>query len=134
MGTKPLYLEDAYRRRAAARVQDITDEGGITLDASIFYPTAGGQPGDSGRLTWGLDATVGEIEIATTVKGPDGTIVLVPAEPASLPEKGALVQQHIDWDRRYRHMRVHTALHLLSVVIPLPVTGGAIGQDKGRLD
>lgn len=134
MATTPLYLEDAYRREATARVQDITSEGGIVLDQSIFYPTAGGQPGDSGWLRWGLDGTAGEIEIATTLKGPDGLIVLVPAEPAGLPAAGALVRQEIAWDRRYRHMRVHTALHLLSVVIPLPVTGGSIAQDKGRLD
>ena len=134
MATTPLYLDDVYRRSAAARVQDITDEGGIVLDATIFYPTSGGQPGDCGQLSWGLDDKKGAIEIATTVKGDNDTIVLVPAEPASLPDKGALVTQEIDWDRRYRHMRIHTALHLLSVVIPLPVTGGAITQDKGRLD
>ena len=134
MVTVPLYLEDAYRRRAPARVKAITEEGGIVLDSCLFYPTAGGQPGDSGRLHWGLAETMGAIEIATTVKGPDSTLILVPAEPAGLPEVGSLIQQEIDWDRRYRHMRVHTALHLLSVVIPLPVTGGAIGADKGRLD
>ncbi len=134
MATTPLYLEDAYRRAAPARVKAITDEGGIVLDASLFYPTAGGQPGDNGWLRWGLAGTTGAIEIATTVKGPDGAIILVPAEPAGLPDVGGLVQQEIDWDRRYRHMRIHTALHLLSVVIPLPVTGGAIGADKGRLD
>lgn len=134
MPTIPLYLEDAYRRESTARVQNITDEGGIVLDQSIFYPTAGGQPGDSGWLRWGLDGTAGKIEIATTIKGQDGTIVLVPAEPVELPGQGSLVRQEIAWDRRYRHMRVHTALHLLSVVIPLPVTGGSISQDKGRLD
>ncbi len=112
----------------------ITDEGGIVLDATVFYPTSGGQPGDNGWLRWGLDETSGEIEIGTTVKGTDGAIVLVPAEPVELPAVGTLVRQEIDWDRRHRHMRIHTALHLLSVVIPLPVTGGAIGADKGRLD
>jgi len=134
MTTKPLYLEDAYRREAAARVTSITEEGGIVLDGSLFYPTSGGQPGDSGWLRWGLAEDEGEIEIATTVKGPNGAIVLVPAEPARLPSEGSLVRQEINWDRRHKHMRVHTALHLLSVVIPLPVTGGAITPDKGRLD
>jgi len=134
MATKPIYLEDAYLREAKARVTAITDEGGIVLDQSIFYPTSGGQPGDSGKLDWGLDRVEGEITIATTVKGQDGDIILVPAEPAGLPAVGALVRQSIDWERRYRHMRIHTALHLLSVVIPLPVTGGAITAEKGRLD
>lgn len=134
MITKPLYLDDAYRREATARVTQITDEGGIVLDSALFYPTSGGQPGDSGWLRWGLAEDEGTIEIATTVKGIDGAIVLVPAEPAAMPPEGALVRQEIAWDRRYRHMRVHTALHLLSVVIPLPVTGGSISADKGRLD
>ena len=128
--TDPLFLSDAYLRDAPATVTAHTGEGGIVLDRAIFYPTGGGQPGDSGALSW----SGGEIEIATTVKGEAGGIVLVPAEPAPLPPIGAEVVQTLDWERRHRHMRVHTALHLLSVVIPLPVTGGAIGADKGRLD
>jgi len=121
MPTTPLYLEDAYAREANARVQRITDEGGIVLDGSLFYPTSGGQPGDSGALSWGLDGVEGEIAIATTVKGPEGEIILIPAEPVEMPRPGTLVRQQVDWDRRFGHMRVHTALHLLSVVIPLPV-------------
>lgn len=134
MATTPLYLEDAYCREASARVQHITDEGGIVLDASLFYPTSGGQPGDCGWLRWGLDGDDGAIEIATTVKTPDGNIALVPAAPVELPRPGTLVRQEIDWERRFGHMRIHTALHLLSVVIPLPVTGGSISPEKGRLD
>lgn len=128
--TKPVFIDDAYLRQADARVFAVTDEGGIILDESIFYATSGGQPGDSGTLTW----AGGAIEIATTVKGENGTLILVPAEPNPLPPVGAAVTQELDWERRHRHMRVHTALHLLSVVIPLPVTGGSIGMDKGRLD
>lgn len=128
--TDPLFRADAYLREAPATVTEITSEGGIVLDATVFYPTGGGQPGDGGQLKW----DGGEIEIATTVKGEGDAIVLVPAEPAGLPEVGQSLRQHLNWDRRYRHMRIHTALHLLSVVIPLPVTGGQIGADKGRLD
>ncbi len=128
--TEPTFRTDAYLREAPARVVGRTPEGGIVLDATIFYPTSGGQPGDSGTLGFG-DA---QIAIATTVKGEDGAIVLVPETPGPLPEPGTEVTQTLDWDRRHRHMRVHTALHLLSVVIPLPVTGGQIGADKGRLD
>jgi misacylated tRNA(Ala) deacylase len=76
----------------------------------------------------------GAIEIATAIKGQGDEIVLVPAEPAPLPAVGQSLTQKITWDRRHRHMRVHTALHLLSVVIPLPVSGGAIAPEKGRLD
>lgn len=128
--TDLLFRNDPYLRDAAGRVTALTTEGGIVLDATIFYPTSGGQPGDSGTLTW----DGGAIEIATAIKGAGDDIVLVPAEPAALPPKGTILKQSIAWDRRHRLMRMHTALHLLSVVIPLPVTGGAIGVDKSRLD
>ncbi|MFC3118109.1 alanyl-tRNA editing protein [Jhaorihella thermophila] len=108
----------------------LTDRGGVVLDRALFYPTGGGQPGDSGRLAW----DGGEVVVATTVKGEDGAPVLVPDEGAVLPPLGTEVVQELDWDRRYAHMRMHTALHLLSVVIPLQVTGGQVGAGKGRLD
>ncbi|MDE3027786.1 MAG: alanyl-tRNA editing protein [Paracoccaceae bacterium] len=128
--TELLFRTDAYLKSAEAQVIAVTPEGGIVVDRSIFYPTGGGQPGDSGWLSWG-DA---RIDIATAVKGEGGTVVLVPAETGALPAAGDLVTQTLDWARRHRHMRVHTALHLLSVVIPLPVTGGQIGAERGRLD
>jgi misacylated tRNA(Ala) deacylase len=128
--TETLYRTDPYLKEAEAVVAGVTPEGGIVLDRSIFYPTGGGQPGDAGVLSWGGR----EIAIATTVKGEGASIVLIPGEAAGLPEVGQTVLQSLDWDRRHRHMRVHTALHLLSVVIPLPVTGGSIAADKGRLD
>jgi misacylated tRNA(Ala) deacylase len=127
--TRLLFREDPGLRDAAAQVEAITPEGGIRLDASIFYPAGGGQPGDSGWLDW----EGGRIGIATAVKEGDD-VVLIPAEPAALPAPGTAVGQHIDWTRRWGHMRVHTALHLLSVVLPFPVTGGAVGADRGRLD
>lgn len=125
-----LFRDDAYRRDAPARVTGHAGEGGIVLDQSLFYPTGGGQPGDSGFVEW----QGGRLAIATAVKGEGGAVVLVPTEPAALPPPGAEVIQRLDWDRRYRLMRVHTALHLLSVVIPRPVTGGQIGEGRGRLD
>ncbi len=128
--TEKLFLADAYAREAAGRVVAHTPEGGVVLDASLFYPTGGGQPGDSGALEW----PGGRLEIATAVKGEGEDIVLVPAEPQALPEVGMQVTQAIDWERRHRHMRVHTGLHLLSVVLPLPVTGGQISAEKGRVD
>jgi misacylated tRNA(Ala) deacylase len=128
--TTPLFLTDPMSRIAQGTVLAHTADGGLILDASLFYPTGGGQPGDTGVLTFdGQDIT-----IAATVKGEAGQVVLVPASPDLLPPVGAEVTQTLDWDRRHRHMRMHTALHLLTVVIPLPVTGGAIGADKSRLD
>lgn len=128
--TELLFRADAYLREAEAVVVGHTAEGGILLDRTVFYPTGGGQPGDSGWLAWG-GATV---PIATAVKAEGGQVALVMAEPMALPPVGTVVSQRLDWERRHRHMRVHTALHLLSVVIPLPVTGGQIGAERGRLD
>ena len=127
--TELLFRDDAYQTAADCRVIGHTPEGGILVDRSVFYATGGGQPGDSGMLDWGGT----RMPIATALKTAGG-IALVPAEPMPMPPVGAPARQLIDWDRRHRHMRVHTALQLLSVVIPLPVTGGQIGADKGRLD
>ncbi|MBM2577979.1 alanyl-tRNA editing protein [Jannaschia sp. Os4] len=128
--TEPLFLSDAYAKTAPGTVAAITPEGGVVMDATIFYAKGGGQPGDSGRLVW----EGGEMEVAQAVKGEGGAIVLLPADAAPLPPVGTAVEQRLDWDRRYRHMRMHTALHLLSVAVPLPVTGGQIGAEKSRLD
>lgn len=128
--TTLLFRNDAYLRRADATVSGLTPEGGIVLDRTVFYPTGGGQPGDSGHLSWNGHV----LEIATAIKGDNDTVVLVPAEPAELPALGQSVAQTLDWDRRLGHMRVHTALHLLSVVLPFGVTGGSISAAHGRLD
>lgn len=128
--TTPLFRDDAYRQDAPGTVTGHTPEGGVILDASLFYVQGGGQPGDSGRIEW----SGGRVPVAATIKGAGDAIVLVPGAPENLPPVGTVVTQRLDWTRRYRHMRMHTALHLLSVAIPLPVTGGAIGSDKSRLD
>jgi misacylated tRNA(Ala) deacylase len=127
--TELLFRDDAYQTAADCRIIGHTGEGGLVVDRSVFYATGGGQPGDSGMLDW----EGGRMPIATALKV-EGGVALVPAEPMPMPPVGTSARQLIDWGRRYRHMRVHTALHLLSVVIPLPVTGGQIGSDKGRLD
>ena len=130
--TTPLFRDDAYLRTCEAEVTGINERGGIVLDRSVFYATGGGQPGDSGTLEL-EDGT--KIEIATTVYDDDKkTIVHVPSEGQNLPAAGAKVTAHLDWARRYRLMRMHTALHLLSVALPFPVTGGQIGDPEGRLD
>jgi len=127
--SEPLF-RDAYLKKASARVVEVTEDGGIILDRALFYPTGGGQPGDSGMLLWN-DA---EIAISTAVKGERDAIVLLPESTDRLPPVGAEVEQSLDWEKRFNYMRVHTALHLLSVVIPLPVTGGSVSLGKGRLD
>ncbi len=130
--TTALFRGDAYLRTCEAEVTGINGRGGVLLDRTVFYPNGGGQPGDTGYLE--LDDG-SKIEIATTVYDEDRTgIVHVPAEGQALPEAGTKVIAHLDWARRYSRMRVHTALHLLSVALPFPVTGGQIGDHEGRLD
>ena len=128
--TEFLFRSEPYLREVQAMVVAYTAEGGMICDRSIFYATGGGQPGDSGWITW----PGGRFSVATAVKAEGGQIALVPAEPVAMPPVGTQITQALDWARRHRHMRVHTALHLLSVVIPLPVTGGQIGAERGRLD
>ncbi|MHB1102236.1 MAG: alanyl-tRNA editing protein [Devosia sp.] len=131
--TEFLFRTDSYLKAAPARVQAVAPEGGIILDRTNFYASSGGQPGDTGVL----EAADGRrIAIATTIhpEGDKTQIVHVPAESAAALTPGAEVATVIDWDRRYRLMRMHTALHLLSVVFQFPVTGGSVGEDKGRLD
>lgn len=128
--TELLFRDDPYLTDCTGVVTGHTAEGGIIVDRTVFYPTGGGQPGDAGRITW----TGGAMAIATAVKVEGGSVALVPAEARAMPPVGAEVRMALDWTRRHRHMRIHTALHLLSVVIPLPVTGGQIGLDRGRLD
>ncbi|MFN3953183.1 MAG: alanyl-tRNA editing protein [Pararhodobacter sp.] len=127
--TQALFRSEPYRRECESRVIGFTDNGALLVDRSVFYPAGGGQPGDSGWLEW----EGGRIAIVDTLKA-GASVALVAAEGGVLPPSGAAVNLMLDWQRRYEHMRVHTALHLLSVVLPLPVTGGAIGAGKGRLD
>jgi len=128
--TDPLYRSEPYARETAATVTGVTPEGAVILDRTVFYPTGGGQPGDRGALLW----PGGEMAVAEACRGEDGAVLHLPAEGAVAPPEGTALTARLDWETRHRHMRVHTALHLLSVVLPLPVTGGQIGVEKGRLD
>ena len=130
--TERLYESDSYLAETEAKVTAITSDGGIVCDRSVFYAQGGGQPGDAGRLFW--DGAQDGIAILDAIKGTGDDLILVPEDGAAMPESGVPVRQKLDWDRRFRHMRIHTALHLLSVAIPLPVTGGSISAEKGRLD
>ena len=131
MSTELLFREDAYLKSATARVLSVTERG-IELDRTVFYPLGGGQAGDSGVFV----RDNGErLTITDTRKGEAAERVLHVAAPGSTPlEPGEAVTLEIDWPRRYRLMRLHTALHLLSCVVVAPVTGGNIVPDKARLD
>jgi misacylated tRNA(Ala) deacylase len=133
MATKLVFREDWYAPDTAARVLAVTERGSIILDRTVFYATGGGQSGDRGHI---VVAGGRRIAIATAVwDDPAKTIVAhVPAEGATLPAVGDTVMAEIDWPLRLLRMRVHTCLHLLSVALPYPVTGGSVGDGDGRLD
>lgn len=133
MTTECLFREDAYLDECQAIVTALTDKGGIVLDRTVFYATSGGQPGDRGVLI----SADGEIPIATAAycDAAKTEIAHVPAEGvARQPAIGERITARIDRDVRYRRMRMHTAMHLLSAALPYPVTGGSVGEDEGRLD
>lgn len=124
-----LFRQDAYLKEADATVTAV-EERGVRLDRSIFYPTSGGQPGDTGVLRW----DGGEAKVVDALKAEGGDVLLVLAPDATRPDVGASVQSALDWERRHLHMRMHTALHVMSAVIKGNVTGGQVGVDKSRLD
>jgi misacylated tRNA(Ala) deacylase len=128
--TERLFLDQPALARVDATVVSSAPEG-IVLDRTIFYARGGGQPGDTGMLWW----EGGEIAITDTVKGEGESILHLPAQGSPLPQPGTVVSAEIDWDRRHRLMRMHTAMHLLcSLIKGAAVTGGSVGADKSRLD
>ncbi|HET9903418.1 MAG TPA: alanyl-tRNA editing protein [Xanthobacteraceae bacterium] len=134
MATDLLFREDAYLRTCEARIAGLTEEGGILIDRSVFYATSGGQPGDRGVIE-SEDGTRLSIATAVFTDAAKTEIALVPADAAAArPPVGAPVRLTIDWDLRYARMRMHTALHLLSAVLPYPVTGGSVHEAESRLD
>lgn len=126
--TRELFRDDAYLRCCEAVVTGAADRV-VQTDQTVFYPLGGGQPGDTGTASWdGGSAAI----VDTRYK--DGDIGHILADDADLPPVGATVRLEIDWERRYRHMRMHTAMHLLGAVLRYGVTGGNIGTEKSRLD
>jgi misacylated tRNA(Ala) deacylase len=120
-----LFREDPYLKSCEATIVAVHGDT-IELDRTLFYPLGGGQAGDTGRI--------GGWRVIDTRKGPGSDQVFHVLEPGSNPAAGAKVQLAIDWERRHRLMRLHTALHLLGAVVKAPVTGGRIAEDKAHLD
>ncbi len=129
MSTARLFYDDAYMRSCEAQVVR-SDERGIVLDRTVFYPIGGGQPADVGTMRTDDGRT---FQVTDVRKGPAPGEILHLIAVAGLRE-GERVVLDIDWDKRHRHMRMHTCLHLLSAVIPAGVTGGSVRYDSGRLD
>ena len=127
--TEQLFREDSYLKECAATVT-ASGDGAIVLERTVFYPMGGGQPGDTGEISW----DGGSVSVTNTRYGEDGAIHHIVDEGVDLPAVGATVTATLDWDRRYLHMRMHTALHLLGSVLQYGVTGGNISAVKSRLD
>lgn len=139
MTTQALFRDDAYLTRCDATIAAVVPDG-ILLDRTVFYPLGGGQAGDAGTLTL-ADGT--RIAIADTRKAkfegasPDDALhVPAPGQEAQIGrlQAGVGATAEIDWTRRYRHMRLHTATHLLCAVLPYPVDGCSITADYARID
>lgn len=132
--TEELFRSDSYLQNCDAVVTgaELRHDGGygVVLDRTVFYPEGGGQPGDVGTLTL-ADGTV--LSVIDTKKG-DAGIVHCLASGVEPPVAGTAVIAAIEWDRRHKLMRMHSALHLLCSVVDGDVTGGQIGPEKSRLD
>lgn len=133
MPTDCLFREDSYLKDCEATVVAITEQGGIVLDRTVFYASSGGQPGDTGELTTAGGARLAIADTVYTDKmKTEIAHVVAPGSPAV--SVGETVRAAIDWDKRYGRMKIHTALHLLSVVLPYPITGASVGNTDGRAD
>jgi len=132
MPTECLFRDDSYLRECEARVVAVNEQG-IVLDRTIFYASSGGQPGDLGVL---VTASGTQVPVANTIylDQMKTEIAHVPAPGTPPLSPGDTIAAQIDWDKRYARMRMHTALHLLSAVLPYAVTGGSVGDTEGRLD
>ena len=127
--TEALFRQDAYLKTCEATVVAVQEDG-VILDRTVFYPLGGGQPGDTGTIRW----QGGTLTVIDTRYGEKGQICHRVEQGSRLPETGDTVLAELYWERRYRHMRMHTAMHLLGAVLPYGVTGGNISADKSRLD
>tara|TARA_A100001015_G_scaffold121489_1_gene134718 strand:+ start:27 stop:755 length:729 start_codon:yes stop_codon:yes gene_type:complete len=129
---KLLYNDNPYKKKHEAKIIGKSTEFGFKIDEPIFYPRGGGQPGDTGTLL----VNGHHLKVNETVKDSEGQVYLKidDADGITNFEDQTPATQILDWDLRYKYMRTHTALHLLSVCLPFPVTGGQITSEKGRVD
>jgi misacylated tRNA(Ala) deacylase len=133
MATDCLFREDSYLKDCEANVIAITPDGGVVLDRTVFYAASGGQPADRGTLATKSGASFAIANVGFTDPGKT-EIAHVPAPGSPALAVGDVVTAAIDWPIRHARMRMHTALHLLSAVLPYPVTGGSVGEAESRLD
>ncbi len=129
--TRAVFHEDSYQKELTATVTAVEDDW-VELDQTIFYPLGGGQPGDTGSFK---TSDGRELPVVDTRKGEAPGAIRHQLEDTNHGlQPGDELETRIDWDRRYRLMRMHTSMHLLGSLIPVPVTGGQVGVEKSRLD
>lgn len=135
MPTRELFRDDAYLQECEATVI-ACDVRGIQLDQTVFYPLGGGQAGDAGTLSTpdGRIIGINDTRRDRSNQDPAGDLVHISADTAHGLQIGDRVVARIDWERRYKHMRFHTATHLLCAVVPFPTNGCSISADTARLD
>ena len=133
MPTDCLFREDSYLKDCEATVAALQPDGGIVLDRTVFYAASGGQPADRGSLVTKSGAVISVANVVFTDPGKT-TIAHVPPPGSPVVAVGDTVKAEIDWPVRHARMRMHTVLHLLSAVLPYPVTGGSVGEAESRLD
>ena len=126
--SRHLFREDSYLKNCSAVVTH-ADEESVCVDQTVFYPLGGGQPGDTGTIAW----DDGSARIVDSRNSPEGIRHVLEAD-ADIPPIDTKVELTLDWDRRYTHMRMHTAMHLLGSILHYGVTGGNISAAKSRLD
>ena len=128
--TERVFYQDSYLKTLSSEIVEVIDAG-LILDATIFYPRGGGQPGDTGRLTInGRDYWVSDTRYADDRE----RIVHFVDDDISTVRVRDRVDMEIDWERRYRLMRMHTSMHLVCALIDAKATGGAVGESESRID
>ncbi len=126
-----LFEENSYLKEFKTKIEEINrEEKYIKLIDTAFYAKSGGQPGDKGEII--VDDQ--KIEVLDTIKKDGGIVNVLKDKDIDKIKENSEVVGKIDWNIRYKHMRMHTALHLMCSIIPLGVTGGQIGFEKSRLD
>ncbi|MEF2549978.1 alanyl-tRNA editing protein [Aurantimonas sp. A2-1-M11] len=135
-GTERIYQDDSYLSTMEAPLQHVETTGdgrsGLVFARTNFFAAGGGQPGDTGFVE---RADGSQLPIVDTVYAADkSTILMLVEDGAALPQPGEMLVLHVDWKRRYKLMRMHTACHLLTVVCPFPITGASVGEDESRVD
>lgn len=129
--THMLFEKNPYQRQTTARIL-LSNNEGVVLDGTVFYPTGGGQPGDTGCIHLPNGEKVRIIDTQRVRQNPSQILHICEA-PIKL-NPGTIINAQIDWERRYNHMRMHSCLHLLCSIVDAPVTGCSISADRGRLD